>query len=117
MGCFASKTGWKKRQRAKMSENLTKSQVDLLTAEFHEADLDKTGYLTTYELKNAILKKGKALSGEVIEAMIQDADKDGDGKVNLEEFLNAFADAQSKETKDPTKEAKSPDKEGKNSEW
>ena len=76
-----------------MSQNLTKAQVDLLTAEFHEADLDKTGYLTTYELKNAILKKGKALSNKVIEAMIQDADKDGDGKVNLEEFLKAVARA------------------------
>ena len=48
-----------------MSLNLTKAQVDLLTAEFQEADLDKTGYLTKDELKNAMLKKGKKLSGIV----------------------------------------------------
>ena len=52
-----------------MSENLTKATIDLLTAEFQEADLDETGYLTKSELKNAMLKKGKNLSGIVAKSL------------------------------------------------
>ena len=108
-----------------MSENLTKALIDLLTAEFQEADLDETGYLTKSELKNAMLKKGKKLSDEVIEALIKDADTDGDGKLNLKEFLKVNAQALSmdegkaptKEEKSPTKEEKSPAKEAKHCEW
>ena len=109
-----------------MSENLTKALIDLLTAEFQEADLDETGYLTKSELKNAMLKKGKKLSDEVIEALIKDADTDGDGKLNLKEFLKVNAQALSmdegkapttKDEKSPAKEEKSPAKEAKHSEW
>ena len=65
---------------------------------FEKFDLDKAGYFTASNLKQALLTTRKCYvtgGNEVTDAMIEDliaqVDSDGDGKVSFEEFLNLLA--------------------------
>ena len=60
--------------------------------EFQEFDWNKIGYITKDELKQGLLKMGKDVSEEVVDELIKMADKDGDGKINIDKFLKAVAD-------------------------
>lgn len=40
------------------------------------------------QLKNVMMNLGEKLSDEEVEQMIKEADLDGDGQVNYEEFVN-----------------------------
>ena len=66
--------------------------MDKLKAQFLEMDLDTSGYITKDELKQGLLKKGKDVSEEVVDELIKMADKDADGKINIDEFLKAVAE-------------------------
>ena len=49
-------------------------------------DLDGNGYITKFELTNVMASLGEELTEQEIDEMMSDADTDGDGQVNFEEF-------------------------------
>jgi calmodulin len=61
-------------------------QEEIINA-FRVFDRDGSGFISTHELKNIIISLGEGLSEEEIDAMILEADIDGDGYINYEEFV------------------------------
>uniref|UniRef100_A0A8C4SIW1 EF-hand domain-containing protein n=1 Tax=Erpetoichthys calabaricus TaxID=27687 RepID=A0A8C4SIW1_ERPCA len=59
--------------------------------EMHEAfnvfDKDGNGSISAAELQQVITNLGEKLTDEEIDAMIREADVDGDGQVNYEDFV------------------------------
>ena len=53
-------------------------------------DTDGDGNISADDLKHVMGKLGINLSKEDLEEMIKVADKNGSGKVNLDEFLNVM---------------------------
>ena len=49
-------------------------------------DVDKDGYITKSELRQVMNRLGVNLTDKQLDAMIKEADKDGDGKINAKEF-------------------------------
>ena len=49
-------------------------------------DVDKDGYNTKTELHQVMNRLGENLTDEQLDAMIKEADTDGDGKINIAEF-------------------------------
>merc|ERR1712205_289685 len=49
-------------------------------------DADNSGYITREELVETLTTMGDPVDEETINGMIQEADVDGDGKINYEEF-------------------------------
>lgn len=61
---------------------------DVAKAEFEKYDTDGDGVLTAAEIRQVNEALGdQGASAEEIEAFIASADRDGDGKVGLEEFV------------------------------
>ena len=50
-------------------------------------DKDGNGYLCAAELRDVMTNLGENLNDEQIEEMIREADVDGDGRVNYQEFV------------------------------
>ena len=44
-------------------------------------DVDKDGYITKSELRQVMNRLGESLTDEQLDAMIREADTDGDGKI------------------------------------
>jgi len=62
-----------------------------LKAAFAYFDVDSSGKLSRDELKKILVRPGAtALSPEVVDTLLQDFDKDGDGEVSMEEYLSAM---------------------------
>ncbi|XP_075410153.1 calmodulin-like [Tenrec ecaudatus] len=59
--------------------------------EVHEAfrviDKDGNGYIGVAELRQAMTNLGEKLTDQGVDEMIREADIDGDGQVNYEEFV------------------------------
>jgi calmodulin len=59
--------------------------------EFMEAfrgfDKDGSGFISAAELRHVLTNLGEKLTDEEIDEMIREADVDGDGQVNYEEFV------------------------------
>ncbi|CAO2623965.1 CETN2 [Lemmus lemmus] len=70
--------------KEKMSEKDTKEEI--LKA-FKLFDDDETGKISFKNLKHVAKELGENLSDEELQEMIDEADQDGDGKVNEQEFL------------------------------
>ncbi|KAL4297171.1 hypothetical protein GQ457_12G003840 [Hibiscus cannabinus] len=68
----------------KMQE--TDAEEELKEA-FKVFDKDLNGYISASELRNVMMKLGEKLSDEEVEQMIKEADLDGDGQVNFDEFV------------------------------
>ncbi|XP_023084284.1 centrin-1 [Piliocolobus tephrosceles] len=68
----------------KMSEKDTKEEI--LKA-FRLFDDDETGKISFKNLKRVANELGENLTDEELQEMIDEADRDGDGEVNEEEFL------------------------------
>ncbi|XP_029965795.1 centrin-1-like [Salarias fasciatus] len=68
----------------KMSEKDSKEEI--LKA-FRLFDDDCTGKISFKNLKRVAKELGENLTDEELEEMIQEADRDGDGEVNEQEFL------------------------------
>lgn len=54
---------------------------------FNVFDRNGDGFITADELRYAMLNLGEPLTDEEVEEMIREADLDGDGKINYEEFV------------------------------
>ena len=64
----------------------TDTEEELLEA-FKVFDRDGNGYITSHELRHVMTNLGEALSPEEVEEMIKEADLDGDGQIDYEEFV------------------------------
>lgn len=53
---------------------------------FNVFDKDKNGYISAGELKLVMASLGEKLSDDEVNEMIKEADIDGDGEINFEEF-------------------------------
>ena len=62
-----------------------------LQAQFEEIDKDKSGTISKKELKRALKKEGNLTEWEIIE-FVNAADKDGDGQISLDEWLEVMLD-------------------------
>ncbi|KAJ3054111.1 hypothetical protein HK097_002631 [Rhizophlyctis rosea] len=69
---------------AKMSER--DSREEILKA-FRLFDDDETGKITFKNLKRVAKELGENLTDEELQEMIDEADRDGDGEINEDEFL------------------------------
>ena len=49
---------------------------------------DGNGFINRQELAVVMMNLGETLTGEEISSMIEEADIDGDGQINYEEFYN-----------------------------
>uniref|UniRef100_A0A7N0TUG2 EF-hand domain-containing protein n=1 Tax=Kalanchoe fedtschenkoi TaxID=63787 RepID=A0A7N0TUG2_KALFE len=54
---------------------------------FKVFDKDQNGYISATELRHAMINLGEKLTEDEVEQMIREADLDGDGQVNYEEFV------------------------------
>lgn len=61
-----------------------------ITKIFQLFDEDNTGYITFRTLKKVCQELGEQLNDEEIQEMIDEADRDADGKVNFEEFFRVM---------------------------
>jgi calmodulin len=65
------------------------SEEDLIEA-FKIFDSDGSGTISADELRTVMMTLGEKLSREEAEAMIKEADVDGDGNINYKEFVNTL---------------------------
>ena len=56
-------------------------------ADFRVFDKDGNGYISSAELRHVMTNLGEKLTDEEVDEMIREADIDGDGQVNYEEFV------------------------------
>ncbi|KAK8638029.1 hypothetical protein V6N13_136472 [Hibiscus sabdariffa] len=68
----------------KMKE--TEAEDDLREA-FRVFDKDQDGYISPHELRLVMINIGEKVTDEELEQMIREADLDGDGQVNYDEFF------------------------------
>ncbi|CAL5413408.1 unnamed protein product [Camellia sinensis] len=54
---------------------------------FKVFDKDQNGYISANELRHVMINLGEKLTDEEVDQMIKEADLDGDGQVNYEEFV------------------------------
>ncbi|XP_033733497.1 calmodulin-A-like isoform X1 [Pecten maximus] len=73
----------------KMKE--TDSEEDLREA-FRVFDKDGNGYISAAELRHVMTNLGEKLTDEEVDEMIKEADLDGDGMVNYEDFMGYTTD-------------------------
>lgn len=57
---------------------------------FRLFDDDQTGKITFKNLKRVACELGETLSDEELQEMIDEADRDGDGEINEEEFFRVM---------------------------
>ena len=61
-------------------------EQDIVEA-FRNFDNGNSGFVSNAELKHVLLNLGEKLTDEEVDEMIREADVDGDGQINYEEFL------------------------------
>ena len=71
----------------KMKE--TDSEEELKEA-FRVFDKDQNGFISAQELRHVMTNLGEKLSDEEVDEMIREADVDGDGQINYEEFVKVM---------------------------
>ncbi|KAG0492728.1 hypothetical protein HPP92_006126 [Vanilla planifolia] len=54
---------------------------------FNVFDKDRNGFISASELSNVMMGLGEKLTDEEVSQMIKEADLDGDGQVNYDEFV------------------------------
>jgi calmodulin len=71
-----------------MVRKMKDSEIDeeLLEA-FKVFDRDGNGYITSHELKNVMVNLGEYLTPDEVDELVKEADLDGDGQINYEEFI------------------------------
>lgn len=56
---------------------------------FHSIDTDRSGTITVDELREGLRKKGTKIPETELQRIMENADVNGDGKIDYEEFLAA----------------------------
>ena len=59
---------------------------------FVHFDKNKDGFISAEELRRTMEQMGERVSKEEIDAIIEKADLNGDGKISIEEFLKLYRD-------------------------
>ncbi|XP_048357589.1 calmodulin-A-like [Sphaerodactylus townsendi] len=67
----------------------TDSEEEIRDA-FRVFDKDGNGYICAAELRHVMTNLGEKLTEEEVDEMIKEADMDGDGRVNYEEFVRVM---------------------------
>jgi len=65
----------------------TASQAWPLVEAFKVFDRDGNGFISAAELRHVMTNLGEKLTDEEVDEMIREADVDGDGQINYEEFV------------------------------
>ncbi|KAK8961476.1 hypothetical protein KSP40_PGU019278 [Platanthera guangdongensis] len=66
------------------------NKEDELSEVFKVFDRDQNGFISAAELKTVMISLGEKLTDEEAEQMIKEADLDGDGKVNYDDFVTTM---------------------------
>ncbi|CAD6236292.1 unnamed protein product [Miscanthus lutarioriparius] len=78
----------------------TESEEELREA-FRVFDKDQNGFISAVELRHVMTNLGEKLSDEEVSEMIREADVDGDGNINYDEFVKVMmAKRRSKRTEE-----------------
>ncbi|KAJ1978572.1 hypothetical protein H4R35_001853 [Dimargaris xerosporica] len=72
---------------ASTNSNSPSGAANDLRDAFKAFDLNGDGYISKEELKSAMAQLGEKLPDYEIDEMIHEADKNGDGKIDYEEFI------------------------------
>nr|VDD12851.1 unnamed protein product [Brassica rapa] len=67
----------------------TDSEEELKEA-FRVFDKDQNGFISAAELRHVMTNLGEKLTDEEVEEMVREADVDGDGQINCEEFCQDY---------------------------
>ena len=70
-----------------MISNKKSNSIDELKEAFKVFDKDGSGSISAAELKHVMNNLGEKLTDEEVDEMISEADVDGDGEINFEEFI------------------------------
>ena len=65
----------------------TDSEEEIVEAAFKVFDKDGNGFISAAELRHVMTNLGEKLTDEEVDEMIREADVDGDGQVNYDEFV------------------------------
>lgn len=57
---------------------------------FNNADLNKDGYLDLCDLKYMLITQGEIVSQDEIHSLLRDYDRNQDGKLNIDEFMDSI---------------------------
>ena len=66
------------------------SDEDAGTAAFRMYDRNGNGWIDKYEMKAALMAQGCMMDDDEVDEVIRGCDEDGDGQINIEEFLAAM---------------------------
>ena len=72
---------------------MTEVDINTLRSIFQSLDSNKDGIITICEFKHYLSSVGQDFVMKEFQAMVKKADKDGDGKINFEEFLEMMIKA------------------------
>ncbi|KAM3306870.1 calmodulin-like protein 8 [Capsicum chacoense] len=71
-----------------ISKKMKETDIDEELKEvFKVFDKDQNGYISATDLRHVMINLGEKLTDEEAEMMIKEADLDGDGQVNFDEFV------------------------------
>jgi len=76
----------------------TDSEEEILEA-FKVFDKDGNGFISAAELRHVMTNLGEKLTDEEVDEMIREADIDGDGQINYEEFVKMMMAKRARERK------------------
>lgn len=57
---------------------------------FASSDLNKDGYLDLHDLKYMLITQGEIVSQDEIHSLLRDYDRNSDGKLNVDEFMDSI---------------------------
>ncbi|XP_052764541.1 calmodulin-A-like isoform X2 [Mya arenaria] len=80
-------------EMTKMDEADFTNNEETVRSAFRTFDKDGNGYIDEKELRIAMKKLGEALTDKEMDDMMKQADVDGDGKINYEEFVKIWCEA------------------------
>merc|ERR1712206_22176 len=61
--------------------------LSLMARKIKDVDKDGNGFISAAELRHVMTNLGEKLTDEEVDEMIREADVDGDGQINYEEFV------------------------------
>ncbi|KAK4441396.1 Calmodulin-related protein [Sesamum alatum] len=80
----------------------TDSEEELKEA-FRVFDKDQNGFISAAELRHVMTNLGEKLTDEEVDEMIREADVDGDGQINYEEFVKVMMAKRRKKRKEASR--------------